>query len=156
VFSKILQVAVQKAKPEVIHKQKRAASGVEAPNAALTKVPIGEATMAANEVTKKLRIYHTLYRLNVSFTNIINRCQTLRDGGVLNAKQLKLFLGYTKELQAEINEGVLDTLSDVEFNDWTRFGKVREKEEKRLRDPNDVFIQAKERRQELRQKKRTL
>lgn len=88
--------------------------------------------MAANEVTKKLLIYHTLYRLNVSFTNIIKHCQTLRNGGMLTARQMKLFLGYTKELQAEINEGTLEALSGLEFNDWTRFGRIREKEEKRL------------------------
>jgi hypothetical protein len=39
--------------------------------AALTKVPKREATMAALEVTKKLHIYHTLYRLNLSFSNIV-------------------------------------------------------------------------------------
>jgi hypothetical protein len=32
----------------------------------------------------------------------------------------------------------------IEFNDWGRFGKIREAEEKRLRDPADVLIQAEE------------
>jgi hypothetical protein len=109
--------------------------------------------LAANEVTKKLLIYHTLYRLNVSFTNIIKHCQTLRDGGVLNAKQLKLFLGYTKELQAEINEGALDALSDVEFSDWTRFGKIRHTEQKRLGDSADVLIHAEEYKRSLKRKR---
>ncbi len=36
-----------------------------------------------------------------------------------------------------------------ELDDWGRFGKIRQAEEKRLRDPDDVFIQAEERRQEL-------
>jgi hypothetical protein len=147
-------VAVQKAKPEVIRKQKRAAPGVEAPSAALTKAPTKEATMAANEVIKKLLIYHTLYRLNVSFSSVIKHCQMLRHEGIFSAKQLKLFQGYAKELQAEINEGILEKLYDVEFNDWTRFGKIRLEEEKRLKGPDNGFIHTKERRQEIRKKQK--
>ena len=36
--------------------------------------------------------------------------------------------------------------------DWGRVGKIRQAEEKRLRDPDDVFIQAEERRKELAKK----
>jgi hypothetical protein len=32
--------------------------------------------MAAIDITKKLRIYHTLYRLNLSFSNIVVHCRT--------------------------------------------------------------------------------
>ncbi|HEY2390217.1 MAG TPA: hypothetical protein VGK22_03515 [Candidatus Angelobacter sp.] len=108
--------------------------------------------MAANDVIKKLQIYHTLYRLNVSFSNIFKHCQALRDAGIVTAKQVRLFQGYTQELQAEINEGVLAILYDVELDDWSKFGKVRQAEDKRLEDPDDVFIHAKERQQELKKK----
>ena len=56
--------------------------------------------MAAPEVNKKLLIYHTLYRLNLSFSNIVIRCSELRDAGALTAHSTKLFQGYTQELQA--------------------------------------------------------
>jgi hypothetical protein len=36
--------------------------------------------------------------------------------------------------------------------DWGRFGEFRLAVEKRLRDPDDVFIHAKERKRELRRK----
>jgi hypothetical protein len=36
-----------------------------------------------------------------------------------------------------------------ELDDWGRFGKIRQAEEKRLRDPDDVFIHAEERRREI-------
>jgi len=109
--------------------------------------------MAAIDVTKKLLIYHTIYRLNVSFSNIVTHCRTLRDAGVLTAKSSKLFHGYAQELQAEMNQELLETMHQTELDDWGRFGKIRQTEEKRLRDPDDVFIQAEERRQELRKKK---
>jgi hypothetical protein len=107
--------------------------------------------MAANDVTKKLLIYHTLYRINLSFSNIVTRCRELQDAGAFTAHSTKLFQGYAQELQAEINQELLETMHTTELEDWGRFGKIRQDEEKRLRDPDDVFIHAKERRRELRE-----
>lgn len=66
-----------------------------------------------------------------------------------NCSQAAYVSSATQELQCEINELLLEDMHDIEFDDWGRFGKVRQAEEKRLRDPNDVFIHAEERRQEL-------
>lgn len=54
-----------------------------------------------------------------------------------------------QELQAEINSELVETLQELESHDWYRYGKVRQKREKELRDPDDVFIEAERRRQEL-------
>jgi hypothetical protein len=113
-----------------------------------------EATMAALEVTKKLHVYHILYRLNLSFSNIVHQCRALQEAGSFTAQSSKLFEGYAQELQAEMNQKLLETMHSVELNDWGRFGKIRQAEDKRLRDPDDVFIHAKERRDELRRKRK--
>jgi hypothetical protein len=110
--------------------------------------------MAAIDVTKKLLIYHTLYRLSLSFSNIVTHCRTLQDAGVFTAKSTRLFQGYAQELQAEINQELLETMHSIELDDWGRFGKIRQAEDRRLRDPDDVFIHAEERRQELRKKRK--
>jgi hypothetical protein len=112
----------------------------------------GWATMAAQEVTKKLHVYHILYRLNLSFSNIVAHCRALQEAGSFTAKSSKLFQGYAQELQAEMNQELLDTMHQTELDDWGRFGKIRQAEEKRLRDPDDVFIHAEERKRELRKK----
>ena len=39
-----------------------------------------------------------------------------------------------------------------ELDDWARFGKIREAYEKSLKDPDDVFLEAEERRRELQKK----
>jgi len=104
------------------------------------------------EVTKKLSVYHLLYLINLSFTNIVRRCGELEATRVFRAKYMKMFQGLTRELQAEINVELLETLSSTEDRDWYRFGKVRDAWEKYLRDPDDVFIHAEERRKELRKK----
>jgi hypothetical protein len=71
------------------------------------------------------------------------------------AKVTRLYQSYAQELQAEINQDVLEILNGIESHDMFRFGKVRSAREKELRDPDDVFIQAEERRQELaRQRKK--
>lgn len=110
--------------------------------------------MAATDVTKKLLIYHTFYRLNLSFSNIVTNCRTLQETGVFTSKDFQLFQGYAQELQAEMNQELLDTMHTTELDDWGRFGKIRQAEEKRLRDPDDVFIHAEERKRELLNKRK--
>ena len=105
--------------------------------------------MATFDVTKKLRIYHTLYRLNLSFANIVAHCRTFEEIGIFKTKFMRMYQGYAQELQAEINQELLETLHHTELEDWNRFGKVRQAREKALQDPDDVFIHAEERRREL-------
>ena len=110
--------------------------------------------MATFDVTKKLHIYHTLYRLNLSFAAIVRHCATLEETRFFRSRFLRDFQGYTQELQAEINQELLEILHGAELDDWSRYGKVRQAREKELRDPDDVFIHAEERRRELAKKKK--
>jgi hypothetical protein len=79
----------------------------------------------------------------------VRRCHDLQEARIFRPKYLRLFQGFAQELQAEINSELLDTLNDRELDDWSRFGKVRQKWEKWLSDPDDVFIHAEERRRQL-------
>src|ERR1051325_3621787 len=105
--------------------------------------------MLERDASAKLRTYFTIYRLNLSFTNIVAHCRALGESGILSPKFTRLYQSYAQELQAEINEEVVALLDEVELRDMHRFGKVRLAREKELRDPNDVFIHAEERRREL-------
>jgi hypothetical protein len=108
-----------------------------------------EANLAALDVTKKVEIYHTLYQLNSSFAAIVGHCDTLQKIGVFKSTFTRLFQNFTQELQAEFNQEFLETLHQIELDDWYKFGKVRQAREKKLRDPDDVFIHAQERKKEL-------
>ena len=91
---------------------------------------------------------------NLSFSNIVVHCRALQEAGSVTAKSSRLFQGYAQELQAEINQELLEKMHDAELEDWGRFGKIRLDEEKRLRDPADVLIHAEEyKRSQLRKKK---
>ena len=105
--------------------------------------------MPERDASAKLRIYFTIYRLNLSFANIVANCRALGESGILSPKFIRLYQSYAQELQAEINEEVMAIMDEVELRDMHRFGKARIAREKELRDPNDVFIHTEERRREL-------
>jgi hypothetical protein len=105
--------------------------------------------MPEDEAAAKLRVYRTLYRLNLSFVNIVAYCHMLGKSRILSPKFTRLYQSYAQELQAEINQEVVEIINGVELDDMFRFGKVRSAREKELRDPDDVFIEAEARRQEL-------
>jgi hypothetical protein len=107
-----------------------------------------KATMADRDASAKLRIYHTIYRLNL-FANIVAHCRVLQESGILGQKDARLYQSFTQELQVEINQDVVSAMDEIESYDLFRFGKVRVAREKELRDPDDVFIHAEERRKEL-------
>ena len=105
--------------------------------------------MAVLDVTEKTEIYHTLYQLNAAFSEVVNNCRKLQQTGLTNSKASKLFPSFAQELQAEINSEFLEPLHDVELNEWSEHGKARQRWEKQIRDPDDVFIHARERKKEL-------
>jgi hypothetical protein len=109
--------------------------------------------MAAQD-RKKSHVYHILYRINLSFSSIVGHCRALQETGSLTAKSSRIFQGYAQELQSDINQRLLEKLRDGELADWARFGKVRQAQEKELRDPNDVFIHARERKEAIARERR--
>src|SRR6478672_12371367 len=105
--------------------------------------------MAALDVTQKANVYETLSSLNMAFAGIVQHLQTLNRTGLFKSNAAKQFPSFALELQAEFNQEFLEDLHQLELDDWGRYGKARDKWEKHLRDPDDVFIHAKERKNEL-------
>jgi hypothetical protein len=105
--------------------------------------------LAESDVARKLHVYHTLYRLNLSFARVVEHCGALGECGILSPKFTRLYQSYSQELQAEINEEVAGVINEAELRDMHRFGKARIAREKELRDPDDVFLLAEERRKQI-------
>jgi hypothetical protein len=91
--------------------------------------------MADLDVTQKAEVYETLSSLNTAFAGIIQHLQTLQKTGLFKTKAAKLLPSFTQELQAECNQEFLETLHQLELDDWGRHGRVREKWEKYLKGP---------------------
>ena len=112
--------------------------------------------MLRNNADEKAEIYDTLSSMNRAFVGIVQHLQTLQRTGRFKSKAAKLFPSFTLELQAEFNQEFLESLHQLELDDWGRYGKARRRWEKELRDPDDVFIHAEERKKQLaKQRKRT-
>jgi hypothetical protein len=107
--------------------------------------------MAAPRLTSSERaeVYRRLFLLNRSFGLIVQRLDELAQTRIFSARELRELRGLTQEVQLEINTHLLGPLDSLEHDDWGEFGKVRVAMEKRLRDPDDVFIHAEARRKEL-------
>jgi hypothetical protein len=110
--------------------------------------------MAAFDVTKKLHIYHTLYRLNRSFASIVGQCRSLQESGVFRPASVRMFQGLTQELQSEINQQLLGAMQETELDDWNTFGKVRKARERELRDANGEIHSEKHTRRGSKQRKK--
>jgi hypothetical protein len=107
--------------------------------------------MAALNLTSQERMdfYRRMFLLNRSFHLIVQRLDELTQTRIVSPEQIKEMIGLTQEVQLEINTLLLGPLDSLENDDWATFGKVRIAQEKRLRDPDDVFIHAEERRKQL-------
>jgi hypothetical protein len=105
--------------------------------------------MAALDVTQKAGVYETLSSLNMAFAGIVQHLQTLQRTGLFKSKAAKLFPDFALELQAEFNQEFLEDLHQLELDEWGQYGKVRQRWEMHLRDPDDVFLQAAERKKQL-------
>ena len=53
----------------------------------------------------------------------------------------------------EINYELVARLAEREERDWTYFGRLRHEREKKLRDPQDVLIEADRQRQQLKKRR---
>ena len=105
--------------------------------------------MLRDNADEKAEIYEAISSMNRAFAGILQHLQTLHRTGLFKSKAAKLFPSFTLELQAEFNQEFLEDLHQLELDDWGRYGKARQKWEKHVRDPDDVFIHAEERRKEL-------
>jgi hypothetical protein len=112
--------------------------------------------MTSPRLTSREReeIYRMLFLLNRSFDFIVQHLQTLQKTGMFTSKTEKLFPSFAQELQAEFNQQFLEDLHQLELDDWGEYGKARQRYEKHLRDPDDVFIHAKERKKQLAKQKK--
>ena len=92
---------------------------------------------------QKLRAYETLFILNQAFEQVLANLRSLQALPFLRREFLQEFQVMVEETRACVNFELVETMHSREQDDWTRFGRLRQKWEKRYRDPNDVLIEAK-------------
>jgi len=80
--------------------------------------------MAASNLNKPY-LYDLLAKLNGSFGRVIHNLDELESTGAFTPKTMKTIGSLSRELQADANHHLLETLQEIESRDWARFGKVR-------------------------------
>jgi hypothetical protein len=55
---------------------------------------------------------------------------------------LREYHALSEELRCDVNHRLMESLRHREERDWARFGRITLEREKRLRDPNDVLLEA--------------
>lgn len=78
---------------------------------------------------ERLEVYGLLYIINRHFHHIIVRLRELDESDIFDADRLEELRGLTQELQAEINNYLIEKFSDIEEQDWYFFGKIRARRE---------------------------
>ena len=99
---------------------------------------------------QKLRAYETLFMLNQGFEQVLANLRSLREFPFFRREFLQEFQVMVEETRACVNFELVEAMHSREQDDWTRFGRLRQKWEKRYRDPNDVLIEAKRLKKKLR------
>lgn len=91
---------------------------------------------------RKVRAYETLFTLNQAFEQVLANLRSLQALPFFRRDFLQEFQVMVEETRACVNFELVETMHSREQNDWTRFGRLRQKWEKRYRDPQDVLIEA--------------
>lgn len=103
--------------------------------------------MAAIKFTNEAQrhAYVALARFNNSFSNIAANLDGLEKDKVFDAEAIRVFRGYTKELQSLLNCRMLSTLSAIEQKQAFEHGKVRIEREHYLNSERPAFRQRRKR-----------
>jgi len=91
----------------------------------------------------RLHVYQSLHALNHDFEQVLSELARLQELGMFNQDLANILRVVVKETRAWANFELLEILQQREQDDWTRFGRLHRRWEKKLQDPNDVLIEAK-------------
>jgi hypothetical protein len=91
------------------------------------------------------------YTTAIGFEQVLEQLQQLEELG-LGHQPWEALRVIVEENRAEVNFELVERLAEREQRDWTYFGRFRHEREKKLRDPQDVLIEADRLRQRLKKR----
>jgi len=92
---------------------------------------------------ERLPVYENLFALNRDFEQVLIDLARLQEIGVFQRDLGHILSVVVKETRAWANMETAEFLQMREQDAWTWFGRLHARWEKRLRDPNDVLLEAK-------------
>ncbi len=104
----------------------------------------------------KLRLYEALYSLNRGFEATLASLERLEHLGMFRLENLNAFKVALEHTRAQANEELVQTLQDYEQEESARFDTMEREWENQLKDPDDVFFAARDRKQEIKEQIKNL
>ena len=107
---------------------------------------------------ERLDVYESLYALNRDFGQVLADLARLQELGMLRRDLGGILRVVVQQTRAWANMDLVEELQPLEQDDRAWYGRIYDRWEKRLKDPNDVLIEAarllEKRRREAARKKR--
>jgi hypothetical protein len=104
----------------------------------------------------KLLLYEALYALNRGFADTLASLDRLEQFGLFRFEHLNAFKVMLERTRAEANEELVQTLQSYEEEESARFDGMERAWQKQYQDPDDVFLAARARKQQIREQIRNL
>lgn len=105
---------------------------------------------------QKLQIYEGIFNLNRAFQETLLSLERLENLGFFRSEYLNAFKVELEHTRANANDELIETLRDYEQNDGYRFWKMQKQWNDQLKDADDVFLEAKKRKEEIKEKMKDL
>jgi hypothetical protein len=107
-------------------------------------------------VDSKLSLYESLYALNHAFAATLESLDRLERLGLFRSEHLNALKVTVERTRAEANEELVQSLQAYEEEESARFDHLERQHQKQYQDPDDVFIAARHRKQEIKDQIREL
>ena len=104
----------------------------------------------------KTRVYESLYALNRGFEITLLSLERLEHLGMFRLEELNSFKVSLEHTRAQANEELIETLHEYELEQSAHFDQMEREREKQLKDPDDVFFHARDRKQEIKEQIKNL
>jgi len=105
---------------------------------------------------QKLHIYEGIFNLNRAFHATLLSLERLEHLGFFRAEYLNACKIELEHTRANANDELIETLRDYEQDEGGRFYRMQKEWEDQLKDPDDVFLEAKSRKEEIREQMKDL
>jgi hypothetical protein len=105
---------------------------------------------------QKLQIYEGIFNLNRAFHATLLSLERLENLGFFRSEYLNACKIELEHTRANANDELIETLREYEQEEGGRFYRMQKEWDDQLKDPDDVFLAAKERKEEIKEQIKTL
>lgn|SRR5690348_10232879 len=105
---------------------------------------------------QKLQIYEGIFNLNRAFHATLLSLERLENLGFFRSEYLNAYKIELEHTRANANDELIETLRDYEQDEGYRFWQMQKEWDDQLKDPDDVFFEAKKRKEEIREQMKNL